>query len=216
MDALKFRYNTRMATIDSPFHYTKNKRKQAAPEASVCDWPGCKELGEHPAPAGRVFPESFLARHPHLKDKQANERYGFCLRHVRIYNKNWNFFDGMHSAHVTAFERDALTGHRKTYKVNDLGKKYQKFTEAGYKKAESFRGDHHDFKSEPAATPVAEEKKALDIIGVTLPLTLQELKVAYRKLVKTHHPDIKQTKEAEEHFKTINWAYHYLKARHFA
>ena len=36
---------------------------------------------------------------------------------MRQYNASYNYFDGMSDAEVEAFQKDALTGHRPTWKV---------------------------------------------------------------------------------------------------
>ena len=41
----------------------------------------------------------------------------FCIDHVRQYNANYNYFDGMSDAQVSAFQKDAATGHRPTWKT---------------------------------------------------------------------------------------------------
>ena len=45
-----------------------------------CEWPGCNEPAEHPAPKGR--------------DREG-EYFLFCREHVRRYNKSYNYFSGM-------------------------------------------------------------------------------------------------------------------------
>ena len=41
----------------------------------------------------------------------------FCIDHVRQYNASYNYFDGMSDAEVEDFQKDAMTGHRPTWKV---------------------------------------------------------------------------------------------------
>ena len=43
--------------------------------------------------------------------------YLFCVDHVRQYNASYNYFDGMSDSEVEDFQKDALTGHRPTWKV---------------------------------------------------------------------------------------------------
>ena len=53
-----------------------------------------------------------------------------------------------------------------------------------------------------------EEGKALSILGLKLPLTLEKIKKNYKKLVKIFHPDVNgNNKKAEDKFKEINKAY---------
>ena len=53
-----------------------------------------------------------------------------------------------------------------------------------------------------------EENKALSILILNLPLTLEKIKKNYKKLVKIFHPDVNgNNKNAEEKFKEINKSY---------
>ena len=74
-------------------------RKPAAP---ACQWPGCKEKATNRAPKGRG---------------DEKEYWRFCLEHVRQYNQSYNFFKGMNDAAVMAYQKDAITGHRPTWKM---------------------------------------------------------------------------------------------------
>ena len=52
------------------------------------------------------------------KGKQNDKEYwSFCLKHAREYNQSYNFFKGMNDAAVLAYQKDALTGHRPTWKM---------------------------------------------------------------------------------------------------
>ena len=79
------------------------RQQAAAREASaMCEWPDCKNKGPHRAPKGRA------------NDK---EYWHFCLNHVREYNQSYNFFSGMNADAVARYQKDALTGHRPTWKM---------------------------------------------------------------------------------------------------
>jgi len=54
-------------------------RDQDAQALRMCDYTGCSETGDHPAP----------------KAPDSNERWYFCQNHAGEYNRNWNFFEGM-------------------------------------------------------------------------------------------------------------------------
>ena len=45
----------------------------------TCEWEGCEEKADHPAP----------------KYRDSRERYWFCQEHAGEYNRSWNYFDGM-------------------------------------------------------------------------------------------------------------------------
>src|SRR5258708_12830078 len=74
----------------------------------ACDWPGCAEAATHRAPKGRA---------------QERDYWRFCLGHVREYNHSYNFFAGMTDDAVARYQKDALTGHRPTWKMGELGGK---------------------------------------------------------------------------------------------
>src|SRR5271165_5602971 len=72
-----------------------------------CDWPGCSHEASHRAPKGRT---------------QEREYWRFCLDHVREYNHSYNFFAGMSEDAVTRYQKDAITGHRPTWKMGTGGR----------------------------------------------------------------------------------------------
>ena len=49
--------------------------------------------------------------------KIRREYWHFCLDHVREYNQSYNFFQGMNPDAVARYQKDALTGHRPTWKM---------------------------------------------------------------------------------------------------
>ena len=46
----------------------------------ICDWENCKETGEYKAPVERDNSRKFKL---------------LCLKHIKIFNKNWNYFENM-------------------------------------------------------------------------------------------------------------------------
>jgi len=54
-------------------------RDREAKPVRMCDYAGCTEKGEYPAP----------------KSPGSSERWYFCKAHAAEYNRNWNFFEGM-------------------------------------------------------------------------------------------------------------------------
>ncbi|MBI2844296.1 MAG: molecular chaperone DnaJ [Armatimonadetes bacterium] len=58
---------------------------------------------------------------------------------------------------------------------------------------------------------MADKRDYYEILGVPSSASAEEIKRAYRRLARKHHPDVNQTdKEAEEKFKAINEAYEVL------
>src|SRR3978361_1991976 len=100
-----------------PNKLSAKQQAQAREASAMCEWPDCKNKGPHRAPKGRA------------NDK---EYWHFCLNHVREYNQSYNFFQGMNPDAVARYQKDALTGHRPTWKMgaNTAGKKGKLAAEA--------------------------------------------------------------------------------------
>jgi hypothetical protein len=174
----------------------------------VCEWHGCKEKGTHRAPKGRG---------------REDERWHFCLEHVREYNQSYNFFAGMSDAAVMAYQKDALTGHRPTWKMGT-----GKGTVRPDFQAFGVHGDPFGFFSEgvraeekkraEAARPVRNaERKALDTLGLEVGATNAEVKARFKELVKRHHPDANGgDRSTEDRLVEIIQSYNYLKSVGFA
>ena len=62
------------------------------------------------------LPEQGLASRAEGPRERA-EYWHFCLEHVREYNQSYNFFQGMNADAVARYQKDALTGHRPTWKM---------------------------------------------------------------------------------------------------
>jgi hypothetical protein len=178
--------------------------------AAACNYPGCKLKATHRAPKGR---------------NQEQEYWHFCLEHVRAYNHSYNFFSGMSDDAVTRYQKDALTGHRPTWKMGtgkqpDAGSTQGRGPFGGA--ADPF-GVFHGFgsgRARASAKPEAEtrvvrnaERKALDTLGLEIDATLQDIKARFKALVKRHHPDANGgDRSTEERLREIIQAYKYLKS----
>ena len=188
----------------------KHRLSEEQPRVRFCMWPDCPDPGEHPAPRQRTVPESFADNHHHFaveEDQPQKDRYWFCLEHVRRYNREWNFFDGMNEDEIFAFQQDALTGHRRTAPISQH--LHAKVEEA-YEQAATMRTGRYTQKEAPKKDPPSTEREAMKVLELTYPLTAQKLKLHYRRLVKACHPD-HHGKEGEERLKIINEAYTLLK-----
>ena len=82
----------------------KDRRLRA--HCPACDWPDCTAPATHRAPKGRL---------------REREYWRFCLEHVREYNHAYNFFAGMSPEDIARFQRDAVVGHRPTWKMGMNG-----------------------------------------------------------------------------------------------
>jgi hypothetical protein len=157
----------------------------------VCEWGGCEAAGTHPAPKGRGHEGQF---------------HHFCLDHVRLYNKSYNYFSGMPEEAVADWQKETLTGHRPTW---NMGVNPDSARGQAKAKADDFEvprnwtrrsGDPRlQFGRARArvqaarATPVRKakplEKRALDAMGLPESASAEDIRARYKELVKLHHPD---------------------------
>ena len=68
---------------------------------NICEWDNCKEVGKFKAPTER--------------DNSKNFRW-LCEVHIKLFNNNWNYFDGMSQNEIENFLKSDLTWHRPTQK----------------------------------------------------------------------------------------------------
>jgi hypothetical protein len=178
----------------------KDRRKKTGGPA--CEWAGCKEIATNRAPKGKQNDKDY---------------WRFCLAHTREYNQSYNFFAGMNDAAVLAYQKDALTGHRPTWKMG-TGKRASRPNLRGTGTdpfglfGEGMRAEQ-EARAE-AARPVRNaERKALDTLGLDIGATPQQVKMRFKELVKRHHPDANGgDRSTENRLIEVIKSYNYLKS----
>ena len=55
---------------------------------NICEWENCNEMGGYRAPVE--------------KDNSKNYRW-LCEEHIKLFNKSWNYFDGMNQNEIEDF-----------------------------------------------------------------------------------------------------------------
>ena len=135
----------------------------------------------------------------------------------------------MNADAVARYQKDALTGHRPTWKMGANGTKGKgKTAEVDLEgAADPFsmfselngRGRWRPGPGSGAEEPKAEtrkvfnaERKALQVMGLGSDATLETVKAKYKALVKQHHPDANGgDRSTEDRLIEIIKAYNYLK-----
>lgn len=174
------------------------RKKSETVEASghMCCWPSCREPGNFRAPR----------RRDNLQEYQ-----WFCEQHIVEFNKKWNYFEGMSTEEIYAFQRDATTGHRPTWRMDE----YTKLNSA--KLEEAFHrmfGDNVVYRANTKPINVR-DRDALAMLDLDHPSDSASIKRQYRDLAKKYHPDVNiGNKNAEETFKKITLAYQHLLAHY--
>jgi hypothetical protein len=162
-----------------------------------CDHPGCGGHGEYRAPKS---------------PKALNDYYWFCLDHVRAYNAAWDFYAGLAPDEIERMLRMDTTWQRPTWPLGTLsGGRFRFNPERVRDPFDFFADDMERPRHSDNANPSAEQK-AMRVMDLTWPLTLEKLKARYKELCKLHHPDTNGgDKAAEERFKQIGQAYKTLR-----
>ncbi len=162
----------------------------------ICDWHNCKKVGAYKAPIER--------------DNSRKYRL-LCLEHIKIFNKNWNYFENMNDQEIEFFIKSDLTWHKSTKNFgssenffnilwsNALDDKLNIF------KTSSFR----DFKK----TKISQtDRDALQVMDLNGDVKWEQIQAKFKELVKKYHPDKNQgNKLLENKLKKITLAYSQLK-----
>ncbi|HVK91628.1 MAG TPA: J domain-containing protein [Mycoplana sp.] len=194
---------------------TRRRVERPEPVAPTCQWDGCDQPGVHRAPVGRNAEGQFFL---------------FCFEHVKEYNKGYNYFSGLSDTEISRYQKEAITGHRPTWTmgVNKAAKNGPAHgpVRSGTAGAQQRIRDPFGFVNEgrgrgPRLEPRARklktlEAKAFDTLGLHANATAEDVKTAYKALVKKHHPDANGgDRGSEDRFRAVIQAYQLLKQAGF-
>lgn len=208
--------------FDSPLFdriRVKRTREEPAQRATrACEWPGCGKGGTHRAPKGRG---------------REGEYWRYCLDHVREYNANYNYFAGLSDDDVISYQKDAITGHRPTWRMG-MNAAGNRTASGGSPRFGAGQGEgftwHDPFGffegvATPGHTRPAEaesrqvrnaERKAFETLGLEIDASAAEIKAKFKEQVKRHHPDSHGgDRSFEDRLRAVIQAYNYLKAAGF-
>jgi hypothetical protein len=185
-------------------------------ETPHCAWEGCDQPGIYRAPKG---------------NRAIGEYHNFCLEHVRHYNTAFNFFSGM--------TPDQMEDHLKQTAQTDGRPSWGFGAKPGSAGPRMPRGNARDPRAKGFADPLnifarynwqqsktpqkerakpihEPDRRALETLGIHGHAAAAEIKMAYKKLVKIHHPDANGgDKSSEERLRAIIAAYTHLKTKGF-
>ena len=164
---------------------------------NICEWKNCKENGNFKAPLE--------------KDNSKNYKW-LCERHIKLFNKNWNYFEGMAQHEIENFVKSDLTWHRPTQKFgssdnffnilwnNALSDKFNFFKE------EKILNNLNDRKLSE------KDKDAFKIMELKFNADWSSIQKKFKTLVKKFHPDKNSgNKQFEDKLKKVTLAYSHLK-----
>ena len=189
------------------------KDEKPAPAEHACDWEGCDKPGEYKAPKGH---------------RGEGQYHHFCLEHVRHYNTSFNFFAGMEKDELEqALHTPPKAESRSSFATGNPNMRGAKAAREALRPGDRF-GDpfgvfaryRHRQSQKPAAERVKplheQDRRALETLGLIGQAKSDDIKRAYKTLVKIHHPDANGgDKASEERLRTIIAAYSHLKKTGF-
>ena len=163
---------------------------------NICEWAKCNETGKFKAPMEKDNSKKFM---------------WLCEDNIKLFNKSWNYFEGMSQGQIEDFLKSDLTWHRPTQKFgstdnffnilwnNALSDKYNIFKEKSSRPINTIKLSEKD-------------KDALKIMDLSFNSDWREIQKKFKTLVKKFHPDKNSgNKEFEDKLKKITMAYSHLK-----
>ena len=164
---------------------------------NICDWNNCSNEGAYKAPVER--------------DNSRKYRM-LCLTHIKEFNKNWNYFEGMNDDQICEFIKSDMTWHKQTQSFSSSDNFFKilwnnALNDEVYKmklknqnnNMRQFNFDNNDI-------------KAFGILGLSIGIKWTKVQEKFKKLVKKFHPDMNSgNKKFEDKLKVITLAYTQLK-----
>jgi len=166
-------------------------------EEKKCDEKQCNKLGEYIAP----------------KSPKNSEKYLFCIDHIKIYNKRWNFFAGRSQQEIYDYQKNDFFENRpaKSFTKGENAKIKFEFDYFLDKSKVKFSKKTKKFEKNLKNSFNIDTKKSLDIFGLKSDVSEDLVKKKYKELVKKYHPDLnKNYSNKERKIKEINKAYKIL------
>ena len=160
-----------------------------------CDWESCTLLGEFKAPS--KIGDNFL---------------WFCEEHIKIYNKDWDFFEGMSQGQIEDFMFQDIVGHKKTQKFGSMDNFFHQLWNNAIEDELLIISKFKQTLAKDDQKYSEKQLTALKKMELKPNVSWVAVKEQFKKLVKKYHPDMNAgNKQYEEKLKEITIAYSYLK-----
>jgi len=164
---------------------------------NICEWDNCNENGDFKAPME--------------KDNCRNHKW-LCEEHIKIFNKSWNYFDGMGQNEIENFLKSDLTWHRPTQKFGSTDNFFNIMWNNALDDKFNFFKKEKVINSFSSIKFNEKDKDAFQIMDLELSASWPIIQKKFKTLVKKFHPDRNAgNKEFEDKLKKITLAYSHLK-----
>ena len=164
---------------------------------NICEWENCKQSGEFKAPIE--------------KDNSKNYKW-LCEEHIKLFNKNWNYFDGMSQNEIEKFLKSDLTWHRPTQKFGSSDNFFNILWNSALSDKFNFFKEGENINNLNNIKLSEKDKDAFKIMELEINTSWPIIQKKFKTLVKKLHPDRNAgNKEFEDKLKKITLAYSHLK-----
>ncbi len=164
---------------------------------NICEWKNCKENGNFKAPLE--------------KDNSKNYKW-LCERHIKLFNKNWNYFEGMSQHEIENFVKSDLTWHRPTQKFGSSDNFFNILWNNTLSDKFNFFKEKKIFNNLKDRKLSEKDKDAFKIMELKFDADWSSIQKKFKTLVKKFHPDRNSgNKQFEDKLKKVTLAYSHLK-----
>ena len=164
---------------------------------NICEWENCKENGKFKAPLE--------------KDNSKNYKW-LCEKHIKLFNKNWNYFEGMSQHEIENFVKSDLTWHRPTQKFGSSDNFFNILWNNALSDKFNFFKEEKIFNNLKDRKLSEKDKDAFKIMELKFNADWSSIQKKFKTLVKKFHPDRNSgNKEFEDKLKKVTLAYSHLK-----
>lgn len=194
--------NLKMRPSPKYFNNLRIKPKNLS-KKRTCDYGGCNEHGEFQA-----------------KTKSA-AKFFYCLNHIKEFNKNYNFFEGMSEEEIIDYQISAIIGHRPTWKsgTNPHANYFSKFAKNDgsafddpFDLFEKDKTSKYERQSKIKKGKISE--KAYKLLDFSSLSSKSDIRKKFKEVVKSLHPDTNGGDNSQEDLlKEVISAYKTLKSQ---
>ena len=164
---------------------------------NICEWENCKQIGKFKAPLER--------------DNSKNYKW-LCGDHIKSFNKNWNYFEGMSQNEIENFLKSDLTWHRPTQKFGSSDNFFNILWNNALSNKFNFFKQEKIYNNLKNMKLCEKDKDAFRIMELEFNADWPIIRKKFKTLVKKFHPDRNSgNKQFEDKLKKITLAYSHLK-----
>ena len=164
---------------------------------NICEWLNCKESGKFKAP---------------LEKDNSKKHQWLCEIHIKEFNKNWNYFEGMSQNEFENFLKADVTWHRPTQEFGSSDNFFSILWNNALSDKFNVFKDDKILNSYTNRKLSEKDKDALKIMELDFSVDWPTIQKRFKVLVKKYHPDKNSgSKKFEDKLKKITLAYSHLK-----